>query len=139
MALTASDFTEPEGELRADMFPGVDDLEATDGYLDTWLDEAGAKVSASGASLSSEEETEAKKAWVYHRAFKQVWLRLTTNPREADLDEEGNLRYSDDQVGAFKEMADQYRESFEALAGETSEPQPDETRSQSRSSSTAWV
>mgnify|MGYP006926913154 CR=1 FL=1 len=129
MALFASKFTEPEGELRPDMFPGVDDLEVDDGYLDTWLTEAQNK--------SSEEE--AQEHWVYHRAYKQVWLRLTTNPREADFDEEGNLRYSEEQVAAFKERSDERRELFEEMEGETDEPQGQEVRSQSRSSTTRWV
>jgi len=129
MALSASDFTEPEGELRADMFPGVGDLEASSGYLETWMSEAQEK---------SSDET-AQKHWVYHRAYKQVWLRLTTNPREADLDEEGNLRYSEEQVAAFKEMADKRREAFEEIEEETGGPQGRAVRSQSRDTTTSWV
>jgi hypothetical protein len=129
MALSTSDFTEPEGELREDMFPGVGDLEASGGYLETWMSEAQGK---------SSEET-AQKRWVYHRASKQVWLRLTTNPREADLDEEGNLRYSEQQVAAFKEMADERREAFEEIEEETGEPQGPAVRSQSRDTTTSWV
>jgi len=129
MALSASDFTEPEGELRADMFPGVDDLEASGGYVETWLTEAQGK---------STEET-AQEHWVYYRAYRAVWLRLTTNPKEADLDDEGELRYSQAQIDAFKEMADQRREQFEAIEGETDESQERTVRSQSQDTTTRWV
>jgi hypothetical protein len=129
MAFSASNFTEPEGELRSDMFPGVDDLEASDGYLDTWLGEATGKS----------ENEQAQEHWVYYRAFHQVWLRLTTSPRQADLEEDGSLRYSDEQVAAFKEMASQHREAFESIEGESEEVQEPEVRSQSRSSTTSWV
>jgi hypothetical protein len=139
MALSAADFTEPDGQLRADMVPGVDDLEVTDGYLDTWLSEAEQKVSGSSASLSPGEKEDAKEAWVYYRAFHQVWIRLTTNPRQADLDEDGSLRYSDEQVAAFKELADQNRESFEEIVGDTDQVQGRELRSQTRSSTTRLV
>ncbi|WP_103030025.1 hypothetical protein [Salinibacter altiplanensis] len=134
MALEPSDFTEPKGELRADMFPGVDDLEVEGGHVATWLSEAQEKASGE----NSPDET-AKKHWVYHRAYKAIWLRLTTNPRQADLDEDGSLRYSDEQVAAFKELADQNRESFEKIAGETDEVQGRELRSQTRSSTTRLV
>jgi len=136
MALSESDFTEPEGELRSDMFPGVDDLEAGGGYLETWLGEADSKVSASTQKMTSREKKTAKKAWVYARAYRQVWLRLTTNPREADLEEDGSLRYSDDQVAAFKARADSYEETYEDLAGEEPGPEPSTARSQTRSSTT---
>jgi hypothetical protein len=129
MALSNGDFTEPEGELRPDMFPGVDDLEATDGYLDTWLNEAQNK--------SSEEE--AQKHWVYHRAYKQVWLRLTTNPHDQDFEEDGSLKYSETQVESFKEMAGERREAFEEIEGETDQPQGREVRSQTVSSTTRWL
>lgn len=129
MALEPSDFTEPDGELRADMFPGVEDLEAAGGHIATWLSEAGEKAS---------DET-AQEHWVYHRAYKAIWLRLTTNPRQADLDEDGSLRYTDQQVAAFKELADQHRESFEGIAGDTGEVQGRELRSQTRSSTTRLV
>jgi len=129
MALSKGDFTEPEGELRPDMFPGVEDLEASGGYLDTWLDEAQNK--------SSSEE--ARTHWVYHRAYKQVWLRLTTNPHDQDFEEDGSLKYSEKQVESFKEMADSRREAFEEIEGETDEPQGREVRSQTVSSTTRWT
>ncbi len=128
MALSPGNFTEPEGELRGDMFPGVDDLEASDGYLETWIEEAKNK---------SDDET-ARMHWVYHRAYKAVWLRLTTNPHQADFEEDGSLRYSESQVENFKEMADQRRELFEDIEGETSDPQPRDVRSQSVSSQTRY-
>ncbi len=129
MALSPADFTEPEGELRDDMFPGVDDLEADGGHVDTWLSEAKDKTG----------DEDAQEHWVYHRAYKAVWLRLTTNPHQADFEEDGSLRYSDRQVGSFKEMADERRESFEAIEGETDDPQPQPARSQTRSSTTRLV
>lgn len=139
MALKRSDFTEPDGELRSDMFPGVTDLEATGGYIDTWLNDAQSEVDASSASLSSSEEDQAKEAWVYYRAYRSVWLRLTTNPHQADLDDGGSLRYTDQQVQNFKELADQYREDAEELLGETTETQDPEVRSRSQSPDTRWV
>lgn len=139
MALSASDFTEPDGELRADMFPGVDDLEASGGYLETWISDAQSELSNSSASLTTSEEDDAKEAWVYYRAYKSVWLRLTTNPHQADLDDGGSLKYTDQQVQNFKELADQYREDAEALLGETTETQGPEVRSQTKSSTTRWV
>jgi len=139
MALSAGDFTEPEGELRPEMFPGVSDLEATDGYLDTWLGEANTKVSASNASLSSDEKEDAKKAWVYYRAYHQVWLRLTTNPRQEDLNEDGSLRYSEEQVKAFEELAATHKETFEGLATEEGDSEPtSEHRSKSVATTTRW-
>ena len=139
MDFSVGDFTEPEGELRADMFPGVDDLEASGGYLDTWLSEANAKVSASNASLSSDEKEDAKKAWVYYRAYHQVWLRLTTNPRQEDLNEDGSLRYSDEQVKAFEELAATCKETFEGLTTEEGNPEPtSEHRSKSVATTTRW-
>ena len=139
MALSAGDFTEPEGELRADMFPGVDDLETSGGYLDTWLGEANAKVSASSASLSSNEKEDAKIAWVYYRAYHQVWLRLTTNPRQEDLNEDGSLRYSDEQVKALEELAATHKETFEGLTTEEGDSEPtSEHRSRSVATTTRW-
>lgn len=139
MALSAGDFTEPEGELRPEMFPGVTDLKATDGYLDTWLSEANTKVSGSTASLSAEEEEDAKKAWVYYRAYHQVWLRLTTNPRQEDLNEDGSLRYSDEQVKALEELAATYKEIFEGITTEPGDSEPtSEHRSRSVATTTRW-
>lgn len=129
MALQSGDFVEPKGELREDMFPGVDDLTATGGHIETWLGEAQDKT----------DDEDAQEHWVYYRAYHQVWLRLTTNPQQADLDEEGSLRYTDKQVASFKELADQHREEFEDVVGETDEPQGRSVRSQSRSSTTSWV
>lgn len=135
MDLKASQFMEPAGELREDMFPGTENVESS--HVNTWLSQAEEEVATSEEDLSDAEKRQAKKAYVYYRAYHAVWLRLTTTPREADVEEDGSLRYSDAQVARFKELSDQHEATFERLT----EVDPDETeetptRSQSVSSTT---
>ena len=76
---------------------------------------------------------------MYYRAYHQVWLRLTTNPRQEDLNEDGSLRYSEEQVKAFEELAATHKETFEGLATEEGKSEPtSEHRSRSVATTTRW-
>lgn len=63
MALAASDFIEPAGELSSDLFPGVDLTTFVTGWL------------ADAATRTTDEAAQA--AWVYHRAFTSIANRLS--------------------------------------------------------------
>ena len=56
--MTAQSFIHPAGELNESLFPGVDLLAS----VGVWLEEAEGKT----------DDENAQRAWVYHRAFRQL-------------------------------------------------------------------
>ena len=75
------------------MLPG-DDLT---GAVAVWLIEAEAKA----------EGEDARRAWVYHRAYTAVYRRLETIAGSSSVSEKGSLTYSREQIDSFRRLADE--------------------------------
>lgn len=131
MALQANDFTVPEGNLHADMFPQASDL---DTWLDSWISEAEGKTS--GLSLGSADETAAQTAWVYHRAYSRISNRLASEPAQADVEDEGGIRYTIDQRQRFASLAEYHRAEYDRITD--IDPKQQQT-SKTTQSVTEWL
>lgn len=103
MALTATDFIEPTGELSEEMFPGKDVEE----FAGAWLAEAASK--AGGES--------AQRAWVYYRAYSHVANRMHADPANA---REGSVsvQVTDAQIQHWQRLAMRHAHEFYALTGQ---------------------
>ena len=107
MAVTGADLISPKGEVDASLFPSDGENELSE-RLDAFLLEAEGKKS--GIS------DEGKSAWAYHRAFRQVFIRLSNIP-SARFDDQGELKYSDSQIQNFATLAEQYKEQWDEISG----------------------
>jgi hypothetical protein len=108
MALSASGFIHPEGHLREEMFPD-DDL-ATN--VQQWLADAQERTT----DLTGAAREKAKRRWVYHRAYAALVKRIRSTPMTAQLDDQGNWKWTEKQVRHFEDEAERYRREYEALA-----------------------
>lgn len=109
MALQAAEFIHPDGELREEMFP-EEDLTAN---LTKWIEDAEGRTS----DLSGSAQEKAQRKWVYHRAYAALYRRLRfAMPQAANLKDQGDWEWSEDQVQDIGETAEDYRREFEALA-----------------------
>jgi hypothetical protein len=106
MTLSAAQFLAPLGDIEADtMFPGeADSVVRT--RLETYIAEGYAKSSALDASVWDF----AVSAWVYHRAYKAVFISLSATPSSNAMADQGSTLYTQAQISNFNEL------SKEALA-----------------------
>lgn len=102
MALQASDFIEPAGELSEELFPGKN----LTTYASAWLTEAQGKTS----------DEDAQREWVYHRAYQTVANRLNA---QLISEQKGDLRgqRSDSQNAYYSRLAKQHLDNYNALTG----------------------
>lgn len=100
MALTATSFIEPAGELAEELFPGKD-LEE---FAAAWLAEAQAKTSSEAAQA----------AWVYYRAYLTVANRFNI---EASTEAKGSVSASRlfSQIDYWRKRAAEHRQEFDSL------------------------
>lgn len=105
--VTIADVSTPTGELdRALLFPSLTQAQFEE-KIDGWIADAIARVpTASDAAII---------AWVYHRAFSAVHVRLAATPHRADLEEGGSYSYLQSQIKAFKDLADYWDEQWDLL------------------------
>lgn len=101
MAVTATDFVAPTGELTADMFPG-----------DTLSTNVAAYLTQAQSKAPSNDD--AQTAWVYYRAWTAIANRLGTNPAEIDIEGEGSTRLLREQIAFAQSRASYWRAEYEA-------------------------
>jgi hypothetical protein len=109
MAITGTDLIAPKGELDLSLFPGDTEIDLSE-RLDAFLLEAEGKK----AGVSDD----GKKAWAYHRAFRQIFIRLSNFPA-SEVDDQGNVKYSDAQIQNFSTIAEDYKEQWDEIISGT--------------------
>jgi hypothetical protein len=105
MAIVGTDLIAPIGELDLSLFPGDSETDLSE-RLEAFLLEAEGKK----AGVSDE----GKKASAYHRAFRQVFIRLSNFPA-SEVDDQGNVKYSDAQIQNFSTIAQSYKEQWDEI------------------------
>ena len=105
MAVSGMDLVAPSGEIDKSLFPSDSEMELME-RLESYLTEAeGKKIGVSDAG---------KKAWAYYRAFRAVFIRLSSTP-SARFDDQGDLKYSDAQINNFNNLAEKYLAEWEMI------------------------
>lgn len=102
MALTATSFIEPAGELSEELFPGKD-LEE---FTAAWLAHAQAKTSSEAAQT----------AWVYHRAYLTVANRFNAEAASETKGSVSAARHAN-QMDYWRRRAEGHLHDFHALTG----------------------
>jgi len=111
--LPATDFIVPNGNLSIDLFPltpaerkaGDVALTKLTTHIDAWIAEAVTKTSVVAA----------QKAWVYYRAYDVVYVRMTTMPIEAQLDDHSTIKWNAQQLAAIGGERDAYLDTYGEL------------------------
>lgn len=96
MAIKASDLIEPKGEIAPNFFPGDDSAGLTQRlrvYLEAGYGQAGAA------------NDDAAKAYAYARAYRAVFLRLSSTPASAEAAGQGSYNMLVTQIKHFEERA----------------------------------
>lgn len=106
MAVDGTDLISPAGEIDPSLFPDDGENELPE-RLDAYLLEAEGKKS--GVS------DEGKKAWAYFRAFRAIFIRLSSTP-SATFDDQGNVKYSDKQIENFNTIAEKHLQDWEEIS-----------------------
>lgn len=104
-----TDFISPAGLLTTDLFPGRD-LTA---LVEAWLAEAESK---SSAAATLEQQNEAIKAWVYYRAYFDVWQRLSSNPSSLALDGT-SMSMGQEQIASYLNLWKSYQGQYNDAMG----------------------
>jgi hypothetical protein len=112
MSLEPSQLKAPEGELEDFMFPAGD----IDTRIAAWLEEAADKV----ATLSSSDQDNAARAWVYYRGFKAFVLRVTATPAKRTMDSgKTEYEFTSEQIRTWKAMPDYWLGQFQGYFSTT--------------------
>jgi hypothetical protein len=111
MAVDGTQLISPVGEIDPSLFPSDGENELPE-RLDAYLLEAEGKVT--GVS------DEGKKAWAYYRAYRAIYIRLSSTP-SARFDDQGEVRYSDKQIENFNTLAEKYLAEWEEITTGTDE------------------
>lgn len=109
--MDVTDFISPDGLLTADLFPGKN-LEA---MVSAWLTEAEIKAAAAN---TVERQTEATRAWVYYRAYFDVWQRLSSSPSSLSLDGT-SYAMGQDQINSYFNLWRSYKGDYDTAMGLT--------------------
>lgn len=107
--MDVTDFIAPVGLLTPTLFPGQN-LET---LVAAWLTEAESKAAAAD---TVERQTEATRAWVYYRAYFDVWQRLSSNPSSLSLDGT-SMSMGQDQINSYLALWKSYRGDYDAAMG----------------------
>lgn len=67
------------------------------------------------AALTGAAADDAARQWVYYRAYRAVYLRLSTNPESVQFEDAGGHRYGEEQAPRFLRLANQARGEFDVL------------------------
>jgi len=109
MAVDGTDLISPVGEIDLSLFPD-DDENSLPERLDGYLTEAEGKES--GVS------DEGKKHWAYYRAYRAIFIRLSSTA-SARFDDQGDIRYSDKQIENFNTLAEKHLTLWEEAIATT--------------------
>lgn len=117
MAVTIQiyDFEQPEGELDESLFPDAAlDMESA---LTGWLAQATTKVEAD-SDISTADQNEAAKAWVYYRAYSYVaqWVKLEPDKVEVGQRTEWN---NADRAKFFTTKATEWLDKYSGFSAPT--------------------
>lgn len=96
--MTNGDFIHPTGELTSDMYPG----ETLATNVDAWIVEAQSKTS----------DEDARKAWVYYRAFLAVANRFHAEAMIVDISDQVSRTRVLGQAQYWKDRSDQQMDAF---------------------------
>jgi hypothetical protein len=107
-----ADFLAPQGDLEPDWFPDEEDVSAR---LAGYINEAAVKASG----LVDEVLEAALVAWVYHRAYHSIWVRLSANPNSLTFADQGSRSYNQSQINSFRDLAREYLLEFNGYIAET--------------------
>lgn len=107
--MEATDFIAPTGLLTESLFPG----QTLADLVTAWLAEAESKAAAAD---TLEQQNEAIAAWVYYRAYFDVWQRLSSNPSQLSLDGT-SYGMGQDQINSFLALWKSYRADYDAAMG----------------------
>lgn len=125
MALTKSDFFQPNGHLRTSEFP---DSVTPAAYVDQWLSEADDKVSANElpdeAADGVKAKEEAKKAWTYYRAYDFLANEMEASPVSASIEGKGSVTYERGQLRRYRTKAESHRAKYDSLVYRYDESEP---------------
>lgn len=116
MAVTTDDLKVPDGNLASEMFPNINDFDAA---LQAWIDDGSSRSSSHG--LSGDDADDATKEWAYHRAYLTIYLRISSDPVDVDLEDQASRRYELAQAKEFKALADEHKDRFEILVAKKEE------------------
>lgn len=119
MALTAAHFTEPAGELAPHLFPltdaeraaGTTEAAKLAGLLNSWIAEGYAKAAALPGGAARDAAVE---DWVYHKAKRSVFMRLSSAPSRVEARDESSFTYTQGQIATFGAEAARHLGDFNA-------------------------
>lgn len=103
MPVAASDLRAPKGDIEDSLFPGESST-AISARLQGYLDEGYTK--AGEEAVASADQDAAAKAWAYHRAYRAIYVRLTSNPSTISLNDQGSSSFLVTQIENMKQLAD---------------------------------
>ena len=97
--VTPADLVAPKGELEASLFP-KEDIAASGGRLEQYLSEVNGS-------------DEAKKAYAYYRAYRAVYVRMSSTPIRASLDDQGSREFDKGQADRFLALSEEWRAVYD--------------------------
>lgn len=114
MALSAEDVLYPNGDLDPVDFPGraLEDLEED---IEGWLEAAYAMPRVVALSDEAGQDAAAK-LWAEYRGFAAVCRRVSREPAQAELKDQGSRTFAPDQRNNFCSMATAKLAAFEQVA-----------------------
>ena len=111
MPLTPAQFTQPVGDLSADLFPVLpgepydSPSSKLASLLYTWIGQAEARAP---------DDEAAQEHYVYWRAKSSAYNRILSAPATASVDGKGSRAYTSAQIAALGQQAEVHRLAFEA-------------------------
>lgn len=117
MPVTGANLLEPQGPLASSFFPEEDGDAAVTARLDAYLADGYQRVTdwTTANPDAVVDADDAATAWALHRAYTAIHLRLSANPANASLDDQGSRYYLVSQIRTFGEKASEYLQQFEAI------------------------
>ena len=103
--LTAADLIAPKGEIEKSLFPG-EDAAALELRLQSYLDQAYAKLDTLTTLPASIDVDEAAQSYAYYRAYQAVHLNMSRQAATASIDGEASRSFLASQIATFAELRD---------------------------------
>lgn len=116
MAKTAVDLIAPAGEIEVAVFPeaGKGTEPTLADRLQAYLDEGYANPVVMALPDESTKDSAAV-AWSYHRAFRAAYIRLTSEPVQATLLDQGSRLFTNDQAKRMLALSERYLSDFNII------------------------
>lgn len=111
MAITGQDLISPAGEVEEALFPGEDSASIT-ARLDGYVTDAYQRINVAAPDMAEADKDRAAEDWAYHRAYTAVYIRLSAEPAQASLDDQGSRSYLISQIQNFRNMAQDRLQAF---------------------------